>query len=233
MFTGAGVSAESGIPTFRDSGGLWENYKLEDLVTPEAFDRDPVTVWRWHVWLQGLCYSAQPNPAHKVIAALDEHYPEFLLVTQNIDDLHERAGTSRMVKLHGDIMEIICLEKGHLTRLSLPFDEKSITGSDTLPKCPVCGGLSRPNVVWFGEMLPVEPLYKAREASENCDLFLIVGTSGTVSGGYGFTEMAKYNGALIIEANPDESALTHLTDLSVRESAVIALSQIFNKQLTI
>ncbi|MHB0997715.1 MAG: SIR2 family NAD-dependent protein deacylase [Armatimonadota bacterium] len=233
VFTGAGVSAESGIPTFRDSGGLWENYKLEDLVTPEAFARDPVAVWRWHAWLQGLSYSAQPNPAHKVIAAIDAVYPEFLLITQNIDDLHERAGTKRMVKLHGDIMEILCLDRGHLVRVDVPVDSESIVDRESLPRCPQCGGEARPNVVWFGEMLPVEPLYKAHDFSGDCDLFIIVGTSGAVSGGYGFTESAKYAGALIIEVNPEESALSHLADISIRLPAAEVMSQIFHNYLNL
>lgn len=227
VFTGAGVSAESGIPTFRDSGGLWENYRLEDLVTPEAFDREPIAVWRWHAWLQGLCFDAQPNTAHEVLAKLDAKYPDYLLITQNIDDLHERAGTRRMVKIHGDIMETRCLGNGHITRAYSPYDKDAMISRETLPRCTECGGLARPNVVWFGEMLPIEPLNVAWEFSGICDLFVIVGTSGTVSGGYGFTELAKRAGALILEVNPQESALTHLADYFVKLPAAQALPEIF------
>ena len=230
VFTGAGVSAESGIPTFRDAGGLWENYRPEDLVTASAFSRDPVPVWRWHAWLQGVCHSAEPNPAHKAIAAMDAFYPEFLVITQNIDTLHERAGTKRMVKLHGDIMETRCLKKGHVVTLDQPFDKDSITSRGTLPKCPKCGEACRPNVVWFGELLPEKPLVTGREFAESCDLFLIVGTSGVVSGGYGFTELARYAGALILEVNPQESALTHLAHLSLRLPAAEALPRILSDQ---
>lgn len=227
VFTGAGVSVESGIPTFRDAGGLWENYRPEDLVTPEAFARDSVVVWRWHMWLAGLSYAAEPNAAHKVIGRMDEYYPEFLVITQNIDDLHERGGAKRIVKIHGDLMETRCLDAEHIMRLEKPFDKDSITSRETLPKCPKCGGVCRPNVVWFGELLPPEPLYKARDFAAECDLFLIVGTSGAVSGGYGFTELAKTAGALIIEVNPEESALTHLTDVSIRMPAAEAFPELF------
>ena len=231
VFTGAGVSAESGIPTFRDAGGLWENHRPEDLVTAEAFQRDPVTVWRWHVWLQNLCFGSKPNPAHDAIAALDRAFPEFLCITQNIDDLHERAGTKRMAKLHGDIMEIRCLGHGHVTRLDTPLHEGDITSRDDFPKCPECGSVCRPNVVWFGEFLPVGELERARKFSARCDLFFIVGTSGIVSGGYGFAELAKYANALIIEVNPQESALSWLADASIRLPAAEAFSELLGQML--
>ncbi len=230
VFTGAGVSAESGIPTFRDAGGLWENYRPEDLVTIEAFEHDPVVVWRWHIWLQNLCHNAQPNPAHDAIARLDHNSPEFLCITQNIDDLHERAGTNRIVKIHGDLMEIRCLAHEHVTPLKAVLAENSIQSVDDFPKCPKCGSPCRPNVVWFGEMLPIEALDRARRFASRCDLFIIVGTSGTVSGGYGFTEMARHNGALILEVNPQPSELTYLTDLSIRLPAAEALPELLGME---
>jgi NAD-dependent deacetylase len=226
VFTGAGISAESGIPTFRDAGGLWENYKIEDLVTPEAFARNPVAVWRWHIWLQGLSFNAEPNAGHRALAAMDDFFPDYLLITQNIDDLHERGGTKRLVKIHGDVMEIKCLEKGHLTRVESALDQDSVT-LDNLPVCPKCWGRARPNVVWFGEMLPHEALMSATSFAEKCDLLLIVGTSGVVSGGYGFTELAKFAGAYIVEVNPLPSNLTHLADASIREPAALALPKLF------
>ncbi|MHB1457995.1 MAG: SIR2 family NAD-dependent protein deacylase [Armatimonadota bacterium] len=229
VFTGAGISAESGIPTFRDSGGLWETYKLEDLVTPEAFSRDPITVWRWHLWLRSLSCKAEPNEAHKIIAEMETTYPEFMVITQNVDDLHERAGSKQIAKIHGDIMQITCLSDGHLSRVDSKTIIDEVTDAKSLPVCSVCGGKTRPNVVWFGEMLPMEPLSKAYEAAGNCNLFIIVGTSGVVSGGYGFTEMAKKAGALIIEVNPEESTLSHFADICIRNSAVSAMSQIYHK----
>lgn len=168
VFTGAGVSAESGIPTFRDSGGLWENFKLEDLVTPEAFQRDPVSVWRWHLWLRSLSCKAEPNEAHKIIAQMEAVYPDFLVITQNVDDLHERAGSEKIAKIHGDIMEITCLNKGHLTRVDRKAMIDEVVDEKSLPVCPVCGGRARPNVVWFGEMLPLEPLYRAYDSAGAC-----------------------------------------------------------------
>lgn len=233
VFTGAGVSAESGIPTFRDAGGLWEQYRVEDLVTPEGFARDPVAVWRWHAWLQGLSFSTEPNAAHKVIAALDQVYPDFLLITQNVDDLHERGGTKRIVKLHGDIMETRCLSAEHVVRVESPLDKDAFTDGESLPKCPKCGGVTRPNVVWFGEFLPVGALETGREFAATCDLLLIVGTSGMVSGGYGFTEFAKLAGALILEVNPRESALSYLADLSIRLPAAEALPRMFDGLLRV
>lgn len=233
VFTGAGVSAESGIPTFRNSGGLWENYRPEDLVTPEAFARDPVVVWRWHAWLQGVSFRAEPNAAHIAIAEMDRIFPEFLLITQNIDTLHERAGTKRMVKLHGDIMQTLCLEHGHVTHLTEPYDMDTITSRESLPRCQQCGGMARPNVVWFGENLPIEPPERGRRFSESCDLLLIVGTSGAVSGGYGFTQLAKFAKALIIEVNPEESALSCLADVTIRLPAAEIIPELFinNSQL--
>lgn len=228
VFTGAGVSAESGIPTFRDAGGLWENYRPEDLVTPQAFDRDPVTVWRWHAWLQELSFNSKPNAAHIAIAEMDRKYPEFLLITQNIDDLHERGGSRRMVKLHGDIMQTRCLScEHHVARVQQPIGKDAITDRKSIPVCSKCGSPCRPDVVWFGELLPMAPLEAARDFSADCDLFLIVGTSGTVSGGYGFTELAKSAGATIIEVNPDESALSRHVDFAVRLPATQGLPLIF------
>lgn len=228
VFTGAGISAESGIPTFRDSGGMWENYRVEDLVTPEAFSRDPVAVWKWHAWLQGLSFKAEPNAGHIAVAEMDRIYPEFLVVTQNIDNLHERAGTKRMIKLHGDIMQMRCLVKGHITRVDSQIDADAIIDRKSLPKCPECGGICRPDVVWFGEMLPMEPLASAHSFAADCDLFFIVGTSGLVSGGYGFAESAKRAGALIVEVNPQESALSYLADIAIRRPSAEALPWIVN-----
>jgi len=228
VFTGAGVSAESGIPTFRSAGGLWEKYRPEDLATLDAFARDPVMVWQWYAWRQELVCSAQPNAAHKAIAAMDRTYPEFLLVTQNVDDLHERAGVKRMVKLHGSIMEMRCLDAGHVIALKEPLDKDAIA-KESLPKCPTCDSVCRPNVVWFGEMLPPEPIYAGREFAAACDMLLIVGTSGVVGGGYGLAELAKLAGALVVEVNPEESALSHLAEVSVRHPAADALPKIFHR----
>jgi len=228
VFTGAGVSAESGIPTFRDSGGLWENYKPEDLVTPEAFSRDPLTVWRWHVWLQNIAFNAQPNAAHKTIAAMDEYFPEFMLITQNIDTLHERAGTKRMLKIHGDIMQMLCLKNKHLIQLTNPIAQDALNNPGSLPKCPYCGSTCRPNVVWFGECLCQETMERARDAVHNCDLLLIVGTSGAVSGGYGFAQLAMLNKALIVEVNTEQSALSHLVDEIILEPAAAVLPMLFD-----
>ena len=145
VVTGAGVSAESGIPTFRGEGGLWEGHRAEELATPEAFARDPETVWRWYRWRRGVCLEAEPNAAHRVIAEMDGEYPEFLLATQNVDGLHPRAGNKRIVELHGNIHQGRCTACEEVAALP-PEPEDA-----PLPRCAGCGGLVRPHIVWFGE----------------------------------------------------------------------------------
>lgn len=201
VYAGAGVSAESGIPTFRGAGGLWESHRAEDLATPEAFARDPRLVWRWYAGRQRAVAAAQPNAAHRALAAMEAFYPGFLLVTQNVDDLHERAGSRRMVKLHGSVMETRCPRCGDVAPLAAPIAEEG----NALPTCDRCSCLRRPNVVWFGEMLDPGLLHRAREAAAACDLLLIVGTSGVVGGGYGLIELARAGGAWLLEINPDTS----------------------------
>src|SRR4051794_17098967 len=165
-FTGAGVSAESGIPTFRGPGGLWRNYRAEDLATPAAFARDPKLVWEWYEWRRGLIRAAEPNAAHRAIARLEDA----VVVTQNVDGLHARAGSRNVIELHGNILRSRCMNAGH----PLPRREKE-TGDQGLPRCN-CGALLRPDVVWFGEMLPRDALSAAVEAIRGADLLLIIGT---------------------------------------------------------
>jgi NAD-dependent deacetylase len=229
VFTGAGISAESGIPTFRDTGGLWENYEPEDFVTPEGYHRDPVVVWRWHMWLRSLSIDAAPNRAHTALAEIENETEDFLIITQNIDNLHERAGSKNISKLHGDIMQMVCAKNNHITNIEGDIDYKNIINKSDIPTCPICGSDARPNVVWFGEMLPTEPLSKAYDFAQKCKVFIIIGTSGVVSGGYGFTEMAKQGGAYVIEINPSESALSSLSDYIIREPATVGIEKLFKK----
>lgn len=206
VYTGAGVSAESGIPTFRGGQGLWDRFRIEDLATPDAFARHPQRVWGWYAWRMGLVAAAQPNAAHQALAGMERHYPEFLLVTQNVDDLHERAGSEKMLHVHGRLMETHCTACGRVEPVSTPPAPDAIEAGE-LPRC-ACGGLLRPNVVWFGEMLEPRILETARKAAARCDLLLIIGTGGTIGGGYGLVEHASASGATLIEINPEPSILS-------------------------
>ena len=173
VLTGAGVSADSGVPTFRGKDGLWRNFRAEDLATPEAFSRDPWTVWEWYDWRRGLLATKHPNPAHYALAELEGRYERFALITQNVDGLHSTAGSKALVELHGNIWKVRCTSCGKVR----PNRDVPIT---LLPLCPECEGLLRPHIVWFGESLNPDDLAQSQEALLHCDLLLIVGTSGVV-----------------------------------------------------
>jgi len=172
VLTGAGVSAESGVPTFREAQtGLWEKYDPLDLATPEAFLRDPVLIWRWYRWRRELVAKAEPNPGHIALAKLAALVPQLTLVTQNVDGLHQRAGSNNVLEFHGNIFEDRC------------FAEGCVVGCDTesaVPICPGCGSNVRPGVVWFGEAIPTRALNDSLEAAADCDVFLSIGTSSLV-----------------------------------------------------
>ena len=204
VFTGAGVSAESGIPTFRDAlTGLWENFDASRLATAEAFRADPSLVWGWYEWRRLKVVQAQPNPAHTAIADLAKHVPHLTVITQNVDDLHERAGSQDVVHLHGSLHSPRCID------CSAPFLEALPKGSMLEgglridpPHCRTCRGLVRPGVVWFGEMLPETQWSAGVAAAESCDLFLSVGTSGVVYPAAELPLRALGKGALVVHINP-------------------------------
>lgn len=201
VLTGAGVSAESGVPTFRGADGLWRQYRAEDLATPEAFRRDPKLVWEWYDWRRQLIAKCQPNPAHYAIAFLERQAPEFLLITQNVDGLHRLAGSVGMVELHGNLWRVRCLQDGSITdRLDIPLE--------TIPPRCECGGLLRPDVVWFGEALSSDALQHAFEAAESCDVFLVVGTSAVVQPAASLPMLARNKGAYVVEVNLEPTPLT-------------------------
>lgn len=208
VFTGAGVSAESGIPTFRDAlTGLWQRFDPAELATPEAFRRDPELVWGWYEWRRMRVLQAQPNPAHLAIAALQARVPRLTLITQNVDDLHERAGSRGVIHLHGS------LHRPHCSACGLPF-----AGLDPVPaepeggrrlmppSCQDCGGLVRPGVVWFGESLPAAALQQAFAAAADGDLLLSVGTSGQVWPAAQVPQLALQSGACVLHINPQAMA---------------------------
>ncbi len=209
VFTGAGVSKESGIDTFREAQeGLWERYDPAQLGTLKGFMRDPKLVWEWYQHRFGRIADVRPNPAHRAIAALERHLPRVVVITQNIDNLHREAGSSDVVELHGNWRYYKCLD-GHKGFTRADFADQE----EVPPHCPRCGALLRPDVVWFGEMLPDEAIKRAFEESSFCDAMLVVGTSGLVQPAASLPLYARRAGSPIIEVNPNPSAITPLADI--------------------
>lgn len=228
VLTGAGVSAESGIPTFRDGpdgpdgpDGLWARYDPAELATPEAFARDPGLVWRWYEWRRDLVSRARPNPAHRALADLERYCPSLILITQNVDALHQAAGSRAPLQLHGNIHRNRCSREGMLI-------EPDAADTRVPPACPHCGARLRPDVVWFGEPLRSEVLDAAVEAARTADVFIAAGTSSLVHPAAGLAEQAGANGATIIEINPNVTPLTgraHYVLAARAASALAALVQ--------
>jgi NAD-dependent deacetylase len=217
--TGAGISAESGIPTFRDAGGLWRNFRAEDLATPQAFARDPKLVWEWYDWRRGLIAKAEPNAGHRALAEMEKRAGNFTLITQNVDGLHDRAGSTHPLKVHGDIWTLrctVCSRERHDPRPSLP---------EIPPHCS-CGAIERPGVVWFGENLPSEIWSQAEQAASAADVFLVIGTSALVYPAAGLVHLAKASGARVVEVNPAETPVSGMADFSWRAPAAQALPQL-------
>lgn len=220
VLTGAGVSAESGVPTFRDAQtGLWSRYRAEDLATPTAFRRDPRLVWEWYEWRRQLVARAHPNPAHHALANLERLVPEFHLITQNVDGLHRRAGSARVIELHGNIMRTRCFEEGTLIT-------SWAETAEVPPRCPNCGGLLRPDVVWFEEALPEKELFRARDVSATSEVFLTIGTSGLVQPAASLPLEALHHGATVVEINPEETLLTGRAHFTFREQAGVAMPKL-------
>lgn len=219
--TGAGISAESGVPTFRGPGGLWRNFRPEDLATPQAFSRNPHLVWEWYDWRRGLVAKAEPNAGHLALAELERQKRSFWLVTQNVDGLHERAGSRRLIKLHGDLWTVRCVNCATETRnLEVPL--KSLP-----PKCE-CGGMLRPGVVWFGEALPVKALEQAYAVAQRADLFLVLGTSAVVYPAAALPQIALDGGARVVEINLEATELSQRAHVSLRGKVGEILPQLVN-----
>ena len=207
VLTGAGVSADSGIPTFRGEGGLWRDYRPEDLATAEAFARDPLLVWEWYEWRRSIVRDAKPNPAHLAIATL----PNCLVVTQNVDGLHQRAGSADIIELHGNLFRARCVREETRRDALGAFD-------DLPPRCE-CGALLRPDVVWFGELLPPGAFERAARAVRAADLLLVIGTSGVVFPAAG---LVSFHSGLSIEINPQLSALSSSCTFAIAAGAAEA-----------
>ena len=209
VLTGAGASAESGIPTFRDKQvGLWERFDAMELATAEAFSRDPALVWGWYEWRRKVVLTAQPNAGHVALAAMAAQKPGLTLITQNVDDLHERAGSSAVLHLHGELARPYC-EACHRTYVFPPriVDVPQEGARIDPPRCVACGARIRPGVVWFGESLPEVPWRQAREAADEADVFLVVGTSALVYPAAALAEFAIAASAMVVQINPNPAEL--------------------------
>ncbi|MCB1190020.1 MAG: NAD-dependent deacylase [Leptospiraceae bacterium] len=221
VLTGAGISHESGIPTFRGAGGYWKQYKAEELATPEAFQRDPKLVWEWYDYRRGVCAKAKPNPAHEVVFKMESYFPEFLVITQNVDGLHRRAGNKKIFEIHGNIFTARCTSCSN--RISLgdePLKEIPL-------KCNVCGSLARPHIVWFGESYDGDILDQCYSFLATTELIFVIGTSGQVSVPVNMAKYAATKGAYCIEVNPEETSVTDFTDTFLQGKAGEVLPQLW------
>ena len=208
--TGAGASQESGLRTFRDAQtGLWAQYKPEELASPQAFARDPKLIWDWYAWRREAIKGVRPNPGHYALVEFEKRIPQFTLITQNVDGLHRMAGNQNVLELHGNIQRVRCSE-------CYLFTETWGDDTEAVPQCSACGGLLRPDVVWFGESLPRGQLEAAVEAARTCDVFFSIGTSGVVQPAASLAFAAHNRGAVVVEINAEPTPLTPKADYSLQ-----------------
>jgi NAD-dependent deacetylase len=223
VLTGAGVSAASGVPTFRGADGLWRHYQASDLATPDAFARDPALVWEWYAWRRQTIAACQPNRAHEVLARWTARHSDWRVITQNVDDLHVRAGTRDLICLHGSLWMLSCA--AHCPGQPRSWRDERVPLPEPLPRCPRCGGLARPAVVWFGESLDPDDLRKATEAA-SCDVFIAAGTSAVVYPAAGLLDLARSRGAHTVEINVEPTPASRDVDTAIRGPAEIVLEEI-------
>lgn len=217
VLTGAGVSRESGVPTFRDAlEGLWAKHDPLQLATPEGYSRNPKLVWDWYVYRRKLIEGCIPNPAHQGLAQFDDLLPQCVIATQNVDGLHQMAGSMDVIEMHGNIRTYRCSALCTDGIYEIPDFAKE---TEAPPACPNCGALLRPNVVWFGEPLPYPALQRATELAEDCDVMLIIGTSGLVNPAAMLPRIAKAGGAVLIDINPESDEFTAFVDYALRGKA--------------
>lgn len=222
VFSGAGISKASGIPTFRGKDGLWKDYDATQLATPSAFKRDPKLVWQWYNWRRSIIIKAQPNPAHIACVELEKMYKEgFYLITQNVDGLHRLAGNHFIYELHGNIWQTVCLSCGKMEEERVIYEEEELP-----PHCKSCGGLLRPHIVWFGEMLPQDVLQEALSASRSSDVFLGIGTSGVVQPAASMPLIAKENGAYVVEFNVEKTPNSPFMDKVIIDDVAKSLPKL-------
>ncbi len=223
VLTGAGISAESGVPTFRGDDGLWNKFKPEELATMSAFLSNPKLVWEWYNWRRQVIGEVSPNPGHYALREMEQWFDSFTLVTQNVDGLHRAAGSENILELHGNIYRNKCVECNYR------FEEEIDIDPDNIPTCPKCGGKIRPDVVWFGEMLDPHIINKAFEVSERAELFFSIGTSAIVHPAASLPFTAKRYGAVLVEINPEETPLSDIADYTVRAKSGEFLPQLMEK----
>lgn len=210
VLTGAGISAESGIPTFRGEDGLWKNFRPEDIATPQAFLNDPKLVWDWYEWRRKIIKEAKPNAGHFALVELEKQLSNFTLITQNIDGLHQISGSISITELHGNLWQVRC------TKCGLIEQNYEVPLRELPPNCRQCKSIARPNVVWFGEIIPMSIIDKCLIAIESCQIMLIIGTSGVVEPAASMGLIAKQTGKTVIEINLDVTPNSGLYDLSIR-----------------
>lgn len=220
VLTGSGISAESGIPTFRGKEGLWKQFRAEDLATPQAFSQNPQTVWEWYDWRRRIIASKAPNAGHRVLADWGKKFPVFTLITQNIDGLHQKAGSRDVIELHGNIWKLRCVSEETVT------ENHDSPLKEIPPRCFKCGALLRPHVVWFGEPLDMPLLQKASSLASESDVTLVIGTSAAVYPAAAIPFSAKEAGTKLVEINPESTPLTQYADLSLRGKAGKILPEI-------
>lgn len=221
VFSGAGVSRESGLDTFRGAGGLWETMRPEELATPQAFRREPAKVWQWYGWRHDKATGAQPNPAHLALVEWENLFPAFVVITQNVDGLHRRAGSASLLELHGTILQARCNRCGRTRDMG-----EALAESREEPPVCTCQGRFRPAVVWFGENLDPAVLNSAYEEASVCDLFVSVGTSSTVYPAAGLIEVAHRSGACIVEVNPELTPFSPMAHLRIAAPAGEAIPRL-------
>lgn len=227
ILTGAGVSKESGVPTFRDAQeGLWAKYNPEELATPMAFQANPKLVWDWYEFRRGMVGEAKPNPGHFALAELEKRFDRVITITQNVDDLHEQAGSQQVIHLHGNIAESKCFDDCQGSPTLIDVSQIEYDKDAGPPACPHCGAWVRPNVVWYHEMLSQETIGAAMKASSETDVMIVVGTSGLVSPASQLPYMARQAGAKIIEVNPDYSMITRYAHLKLEGPSGEMLPQV-------
>jgi NAD-dependent deacetylase len=219
VLTGAGISAESGVPTFRGPEGLWRDYRPDELATAEAFERDPRLVWEWYDWRRQRVAEALPNAAHRALVSLENRVPEMLVVTQNVDGLHDAAGSRRVVELHGSLWRLRCVA------CRAELEDRRAALPELPPRCG-CGGWLRPGVVWFGEALPQQALFESFTAAQRSEVVIVVGTSSVVYPAAALPQAAKSIGAFVIEVNPEATNLTPIADVALRGTAAGVLPRL-------
>jgi NAD-dependent deacetylase len=221
FFTGAGISAESGIPTFRGEDGIWNKLSPEELANFNAFMRNPKMVWEWYQYRRKIVNDSKPNAGHLSMVEFEKYYPEVTVVTQNVDNLHRRAGSKTVYELHGNI------EKNYCIKCKKRYD-RELEFADGIPRCE-CGGLIRPDVVWFGEYLPVEQLKKSEQATISSDIFFVVGTSAVVYPAAGLVYTARQYGSFVVEINLETTEVSKICDLSYQGKAGEILPKILDE----